>query len=308
MAAGTRLDLADLVSSVSPLLRRVLRDPLLHFVVAGTALFWLLPGESDPGSTRITVNRAQLIEFMQGKARIYDAASFAEAYDALPPAERRQLLDEYVRAEALYREALATGLDEADPLVRSRLVQQMDLLLRDSALSGTRVSDAEVEAYFRDNAASYARAATASFTHVFIDGDRRGAAAEAIAARELQALRQGDVAPEDALERGDRFPYQRNYSVMTGPALVPEMGEAVAAAVFAVPPGQWSGPYRSPLGYHLVRVASRTPAQAAALEPIRAIVTRDALATKRDRLGEEAVARAIASYQVAPAGDIGALE
>lgn len=94
---------------------------------------------------------------------------------------------------------------------------------------------------------------------------------------------------------------------MTGPALVPEMDDAVARAVFTAPIGQWTGPYRSALGLHLVRVASRTAAQQAQLAPIREIVARDALQDKRSRLGESAVRQVIAAYQVDAAGDIGAL-
>ena len=289
------------------LLLGLLKDPLLHFLVAGTALFLLLPTQTDLSSQQIAVSRTQLIEYMQGKARLYDGRSFAQAYDALSPAERRQLVDEYVRQEALYREARAIQLDEADPLVRNRLVQQMDLMVRDQALSGSEISAAEVAAYFSDHADDYARQATVTFTHVFIDSQRRPADADAVAARELQFLQRGNIAPEDALERGDRFPYQRNYAAMSQASLVPELGEEVAAAVFAAPIGSWTGPLRSPLGLHLIRVGSRTAAQTPAFAQVRDIVTRDALQAKRSRLGEEAVRRVVAGYQVETVGDIGQL-
>jgi parvulin-like peptidyl-prolyl isomerase len=287
---------------------RWLKDPLVHFVIAGAALFLLLPREADLSSQVIDVSRADLITYMQGKARLYDGQTFDEAYDALSPEQRRELLDDYVRQEALYREARAINLDEADPLVRSRLVQQMDLLLRDQALSGATVSAQEVEAWFRDHQADYAQAATVSFTHVFIDGQKHGAAAAQVAQRELQVLRSGNVAPEDALERGDRFPYQRNYSAMTEGALVPELGEEVAAAAFGQPLGQWTGPFRSTLGYHLLRVGSRREAEEVELAQIRDLVTRDAVESKRNRLGEEMVQQAVAAYRVERAGNLGEMQ
>lgn len=287
---------------------RWLKDPLVHFLIAGAALFALLPRETDLSSQVIDVSRADLIGYMQGKARLYDGQTFDQAYDALSPEQRRELLDDYVRQEALYREARAIRLDEADPLVRSRLVQQIDLLLRDQALSGVTVSADEVDTWFREHRVDYAQAATASFTHVFIDGQKHGAAAVQVAQRELQALRSGSVAPEDALERGDRFPYQRNYSAMTESALVPELGEELAAAAFRQPLGQWTGPFQSPLGYHLLRVGSRREAEEVELAQIRDVVSRDALQAKRNRLGEETVQQAIAAYRVDPAGDLGDLE
>jgi len=282
-----------------------LKDPLAHFLMAGAALFLLLPRETDLSSQVINVSRAELIGYMQGKARLYDGQSFDEAYDALTPQQRRELLDGFVRQEALYREARALRLDEADPLVRNRLVQQMDLLLRDQAMSSVTMSGGEVEAWFREHRADYAQAATASFTHVFIDGQKHGAASAQVAARELQALRSGNIAPEDALERGDRFPYQRNYAAMTQGALVPELGEELAAAAFRQPVGLWTGPFRSPLGFHLLRVGSRREAEEAELALIRDLVARDAAEAKRNRLGEEMVQQAIAAYRVNREGDLG---
>jgi PPIC-type PPIASE domain len=287
---------------------RWLKDPLVHFLIAGTVLFVALPRETDLSSQVIDVSRADLIGYMQGKARLYDGQTFDQAYDALTPEQRRELLDDYVRQEALYREARALRLDEADPLVRSRLVQQMDLLLRDQALSGVTVSADEVEAWFREHRADYAPAATASFTHVFIDGQKHGAAAAQVAQRELLALQSGNVAPEDALERGDRFPYQRNYSAMTEGALVPELGEELAAAAFRQPLGQWTGPFRSTLGYHLLRVGSRREAEEVELAQIRDLVTRDAVEAKRNRLGEAMVQQAIAAYRVERAGNLGEMQ
>ncbi|MEO5707888.1 MAG: peptidylprolyl isomerase [Alteraurantiacibacter sp.] len=288
-------------------LPRWLKDPLVHFLVAGAALFMALPRETDLSSQVIAVSRGDLIGYMQAKARLYDGQTFEQAYDALIPEQRREMLDDYVRQEALYREARAISLDEADPLVRSRLVQQMDLLLRDQAMSGAEISPAEVEAYFREHAADYAQPATATFTHVFIDGQKHGTATAQVAARELQALRSGNVAPEDALGRGDRFPYQRNYSAMTQGALVPELGEDLAAAAFRQPVWQWTGPFRSPLGLHLLRVASRRAAQQVQLDQLRDLITRDALQAKRNRLGDQAVQQVVAGYRLEPARDLGEL-
>lgn len=284
-----------------------LKDPLVHFLVAGGALFLLLPREADLSSQEIDVSRADLIGYMQGKARLYDGQTFEQAYEALTPDQRRELYDDFVRQEALYREARAISLDEADPLVRSRLVQQMDLLLRDQALSGTDITAQEVDAYFREHREDYVQAATATFTHVFVDGQKHSNRAAQIAARELQALRSANVAPEDALERGDRFPYQRNYSAMTQGSLVPELGEELAAAAFRQPVGQWTGPFRSPLGLHLLRVGSRREAVEVRLDQIRDLVTRDALQAKRNRMGEEAVRQMVANYRIDPAGDVGDL-
>lgn len=288
-----------------PRLRNWWRDPLLHFVVLGTALYVAIPQEIDLTSDRIEVSRADLLGFMQGRARLYDERRFAEVYDALPSSERALLARDYFRQEALYREALKNGLDKADPLIRSRMVQQMELLLRDEAASDATISDAEVDAYYAANARNYAQPPTVSFTHVFINGSKHGEQAASIARSTLERLIQGRVAPEDAIEFGDRFPYQRNYSAATSQALIPEMGEAATNAAFTVAIDQWQGPYRSELGYHLLRVTGRAPKQTPELTAIRAKVAEDALLAKRERLGEEAVQQILGGYRILPSADAG---
>lgn len=286
-------------------LRAFLRDPLLHFLVLGAVLYVAIPREDDLASQVIDVSRTDLLGFMQGRARLYDNDRFSEAYDALPPTERALLLRDFVRQEALYREALKGGLDRADPLVRNRMVQQMELLLRDEAANGVSVSEREVDAYFAAHKSRYSQPPTTSFTHVFIDGERHGAGGLALARETLGELQSGRVGVGDSLEFGDRFPYQRNYSNSTKQALAPELGDAVTAAAFTAPLNEWLGPYESPLGFHLLRVTGRSSQQTPELGSIRKAVADDALQDKRERMGEEAVQRVLKSYQIAAEADLG---
>ena len=85
--------------------------------------------------------------------------------------ELGRLVEDFVREEVLYREALALGLDLADLVVRRRLVQKMEVLaLADSAPIG----DAAVTDYFLAHREDYRLPETISFTHVFFSAAARG--------------------------------------------------------------------------------------------------------------------------------------
>ena len=43
---------------------------------------------------------------------------------------RKQLVDDYIRDEVLFREALALNLDNNDQLIRRRLIQKMNTFLK----------------------------------------------------------------------------------------------------------------------------------------------------------------------------------
>ena len=109
---------------------KLLRDPLLHFVILGAALFGVyaqVTGLVSSGDVRrIEIDPPQ-IEFLAG--------AFERQWGRPPtPQELRGLIDSRVREEVLYREALAVGLDRDDVVVRRRMVQKMEFLTQDLAL------------------------------------------------------------------------------------------------------------------------------------------------------------------------------
>ena len=97
-------------------LRRALRDPLGHFLLGGLLPFLLFQGVGRPAPDRdvIVVDRAALLGFVQQRTKAFDPELAATRLDALSPVARERLVEDYVREEALHREALALGLDGDD--------------------------------------------------------------------------------------------------------------------------------------------------------------------------------------------------
>src|SRR5262249_30114133 len=137
-----------------------LREPLLHFLVLGVALFALhrVIAPRPPGRT-IAVTP----EVAEGLARDHERRT-----RAAPSAdERRALIDRYVESELLYREALALGLDRGDTIVRRRLVQKMQFVL-ETAGDGEQPGDDELRALIARAPERWAQPTRLSFTHVFV--------------------------------------------------------------------------------------------------------------------------------------------
>ena len=104
----------------------LLRQPLLHFLLAGAAIF-IFNSLSNPDTAdsaaedprRIVVDQATLLDFMQYRAQAFEPEYFAAQLAALPEAELDTLVGDYVREEALYREALAMGMADLTPKARA---------------------------------------------------------------------------------------------------------------------------------------------------------------------------------------------
>ena len=93
--------------------RRWLKEPLVHFLIAGAAVFWVMSGRPpDLGERRIVVDEAVVTGLMQ---------RFHDSFRRLPTTDEMDgLIRDYVADQVYYREALRLGLRQAllaDPRV-----------------------------------------------------------------------------------------------------------------------------------------------------------------------------------------------
>jgi len=248
-----------------PWWRRILAEPLTHFVVVGIAIF-LVAHALERSSTRY-----QITITPDDVARIVN--SYAQQYGAPPtPQQTRVMIDNYVREEIFYREGVALGIDRNDEIVRRRVAQKYEFLQQDLA-APRDPDDATLRRYFAAHQAAYIVPERRSFDQIYVAMDSRGeAAAQALADATLADLKTG----RPARFAGDEFP---------GPKVIESLsradterlfgGDAFARSVFAAPRGVWSGPYRSGFGWHLIRVTRVTPPAARGFAAARADVLID---------------------------------
>ena len=240
----------------------LLREPLLHFAVIGALLFgvnaWFQPGHQ---SEAIVVSQNRIDHL---------AAVFARGWQR-PPTERElhTLVDDYVREEVLYREAVKLGLDRDDTVVRRRLRQKMEFLSRD-LVDTLDPGDKVLRDYFSRHGQAYLRPARISFRQRFFSGDTR-ATADSDARAALAQLQTG--ASADSV--GDSNLLQEHYSEEAAGRIDRVFGEHFSNQLRELPRGQWSGPVRSAYGQHLVYVEHYEPQRPAEFAEVRPQVLRD---------------------------------
>jgi hypothetical protein len=278
-------------------MRAWLREPLLHFVLAGAAIFALyrLVGDGEDAPREIVVSEAQLEALAENFARTWMRPPTA--------AEIRGLVDEHVKEEIYYREARSLGLDRDDTVIRRRLRQKMEFISDDVA-NAREPTDAELAAFLESNAESFADPPSLAFRQVFFSDDRRGSAAQRDARRALGELA---AAPSAAIPPGDPTLLPPEMSGATSRDVADVFGEAFAAELESAPVGRWAGPFESPFGLHLVRISARAPGRLPALAEIRPAVVREWQAAQ-SRDSNEAFYRELRSkYEVRIEGEIAEL-
>jgi hypothetical protein len=258
--------------------RRLLAEPMVHFLGIGAILFMLHARLHPSGGDRIVVSAAFIDALRQDHTRRTGQPPTAD--------EERGLIDRYIDEEILYREALALGLDRGDVIVRRRLIQKMEFVSRDAA-PAVEPSAAELQRFLDVHADRYREPLAASLRHVFLARDRRGDALASDAARILAELRTG--ADPGAL--GDPFLQGSAFARRTPRELEAIFGRPFAEAVSTLPAGAWSGPIPSSYGLHLVLVSERNEPGAPRLADVRARVRRDWIDEHREEADRAALRR-----------------
>jgi hypothetical protein len=265
------------------MLHRVLREPLVHFLAAGGLLFavyTLSPHlkATAPSDHTIVVDETALRNFLQYRSKAFEAEYFTSELNAMTPDQRKELADQYVEEEMLYREARSLGLEQGDYVIRQRLVQKMRFLMDDLVNTGGAPDETVLTDYLQRNRERYLVQPSTTFTHVFADASVRGdIAARAQAERLKQHLTARHARFSDAPGYGDRFPFLQNYVERTADYIASQFGDEFVAALTKITPSEttWVGPIRSTHGYHVVLVTGRADGRLPALSEIRQQVQED---------------------------------
>jgi peptidyl-prolyl cis-trans isomerase C len=283
------------MSQNSPsLLRRLAGHPLLHFLVLGVAIsslyVWL--GERDVAVIDKTI-RISAADF----SRL--GAAWQARWNRPPTQEEMDgLVQAQIREAALYREAVAMGLDKGDPVIRRVLVQKLEGMARDLVELSLSPTDQDLETHLAENQERYRPAAVVTFTQVFIDPDKRGDQTLDDAAEILAQLQALDHPAEDAEKFGDAFMLQSYYPEKDEGRIGSLFGREFARQVFELEEGVWHGPVLSGYGTHLVYVLHRQAYPVPPLAEVKEQVMQDWVDENREAITQKYFAELLARYEV----------
>jgi hypothetical protein len=286
-------------------MKKLLKEPLLHFLLLGAGLFVLFDFVASEDAAYdenvIVVDRNTLLTFVQFRARAFEPGAAAAYLDKLQGDDLERLINDYVREEALHRQAVALGVDENDYVIKRRMIQSIEFITNGFVTAALNLDDEAIEAYFESNIEDYYIAPYVTYTHVFFEKDERGAdAALALAEAKLAELNAAKVAFAEAPGHGDRFPYFLNYVERDPEFVASHFGPRMAEEIFALEPdaASWRGPLESPYGYHLVLLTRKVEGRYPDLEEVRERVRSDAEQAEIDTMQDKAIQAIVDTYEV----------
>ena len=211
------------------------REPLVHFLLVGAALYVALTWGGTP------VDPASRVIEVGAEEQAQIALTFERTMGRAPTdAELDAAIERFVRDEVLYREALRLGLDQEDAVVRQRMVSKMDMSAG-LAAEAAEPDEATLRAYFDANAARYSGEAVVTFEQAFFESQlaARSARASGVVSGEAISL------PASLIDIPEREVQNR-------------FGEQFTRELAALEADDgWQGPVQSGFGWHLVKLKNR---------------------------------------------------
>lgn len=250
-------------------MKKLLNEPLVHFIVLGGLLFLiygLVNGhESSPEDNTIYIADTDIERLVQ---------AYQKNWNALPDSlTLRNLLKEDIKSEIFYREALRMQLDHNDEIIRRRLKQKYEFLIKD--LSDMQQPTTKIlEDFYEKHANSYQSPPRLSFGQVYFSPDKRKYP-KADAAKLLNTIQnQTDVNQLKGL--GDNFHLQHYYANRTFESVWQLFGRDFADSLFAIKKTGWAAtPITSGYGEHLVLITSFKKSEQLPFEAVKDKVMQD---------------------------------
>lgn len=261
------------------MLKKLLHEPLLHFLLIGAALFLLYGITNDEvvdDGRRIVITESDIDR---------QIALWERKWQRLPSqAELAGLIEAQIREEVLYREALAMDLDKNDTIVRRRMAQKVEFI--SSNISDTLTpTEVDLNDYLSANPDKFEIPGRVSFMQVYLNADRHGDKIEADAEVLLSQLKKTSV-DADISTAGDPFMFGERFQDVTEFEISRIFGREFTDAILDISPSEWQGPVRSGYGLHLVYVSSKTDSRLPSLDEVRDRVSDEWMAMQRNEMDE----------------------
>ncbi len=190
---------------------------------------------------------------------------------------KQRFLDELIKREILYQEALKKGLDK-DPVYQRKLedfkkMNLVGLLLEKEIERKTKISDKEVRDYYEQHKEDFAPVSQVRLSHIVTNKEEE-------AQKILERLKKGEdfaqIAKRDSIDTasakkgGDLGFFSRGD--------IPEEFRTLAVRLKT---GQVSEPIKTKAGYEIIKVTDKKVGQVIEFEKIKDLISQNLLAEKQ---------------------------
>lgn len=271
---------------------KILKDPLIHFLLLGGLLFllygFLNQNEEQPEDYHIVIEESDVDRLSK---------SYEQNWNAPPDSLTLQnLIEAEIKAEIFYREALRMNLDHNDEIIRRRLKQKYEFLVKDLT-TPQRASEEILQRFYQENPDLYLSSPKISFHQFYFNPDSRKHPLEE-AKKVLKNVQSLVFEGLDKNQIGDSFHLQKYYAARDIDHVRQLFGQDFATSLFEVDEEGWVKPIVSGYGTHLVYIEKLDKQVAMPFEEVKGRVLEDWKASQQVAYSKELFENLRKKYEV----------
>lgn len=271
------------------------KEPLLHFLLIGAALFFVYGGMGNNASMPDGQAAMSMEKIVVTQDNIDKMNSlFTKTWQRPPNKEEQEgLVEDFIRSEIYYREAIAMGLDRDDEVLKRRLRQKVEFIYEDIT-SWAEPTDEDLRIFMEKHREKYLADPKVAFHQIYFNPDQRKTDVDFDIQQILVQLNAGG----DPDSVGDSTLLESEIKLSPLWNIRKQFGDEFCKNLVELKPGEWAGPIISGVGIHLVFVREHVKARPLDLLETRESVKRDWLVEKQQELKDAAYVKLRERYSV----------
>ena len=199
----------------------------------------------------------------------------------------RNIIDDVIKEEILYREALRLNLDLEDRIIKRRLAQKISFLREETSIAPPDL--AELQTFFEKNLNDYVYPEKYTFTHFYFSSDRNGKQ------RAQEAMK--NIANNN-LPKSDPFMLGKNFVEKSIFEIERDFGDKFTEFLYEPAFDIWVGPIESAYGYHIVKLLNKIESFTPNLNQVKEKVEVDFYLEEKQKTLDSYLAELRDKYQV----------
>lgn len=243
--------------------KKIIHEPLVHFILISGFFFllygFLNPNEGEIEDNTILIDQADIERIKAGYQKNWGSSPDSSTL--------ARLIETAVKTEIYYREALRMNLDHNDEIVKRRLQQKYEFLVKDLA-SMIEPTSEQTQQFYAKNSALFQTPKTLSFTQYYFSPDKRKQPLQD-AKQALLTLKNQTPEQVKSTKIGDSFHLQDYFSDREFELVWQQFGRDFADTLFVVPQIGWTIPIKSGYGVHLVYISNIQKTTTEPLEKVK---------------------------------------
>ncbi|GAA4290142.1 peptidyl-prolyl cis-trans isomerase [Aestuariibaculum suncheonense] len=246
-------------------MKNILKEPLVHFLLLGFLIFgyyYLKNKDTKLEDNSIIIDNTEYDYLLNLWKNQWQREPNEQ--------EIKAFLDQYLRQEVFYKEALAMNLDHNDIIVKRRLSQKMEAVSNDLSAMIQPPTDEELKAFYNKNKDLFKLPPAYTFHQVLFLNDENNL--DNTIKEVKDNLNKGLEIPKD---RKTKLSIPNVWTSKEATDIYKTFGDYFTSVLDSLPQKKWVGPIPSGFGQHLVYLSKKELSQIANFKDIKPYIEKE---------------------------------